>query len=468
MQTTIEIVTQKPYIMIASRIITALTATAILLLATVTASLSQTMQLTSGQPINVAKNINISVVGERLDHHVNTLFRELGPMPTKDGKRLYFSRQSFPGNTAGSNDEDIWYAEFDEATQSWGLAINPGPPLNNAGPNFITGVGRNGDTLLLANEYRKNGKMRAGVSVSIKAGALWSFPVPINIAADYNVSGRASYDLSHDRKTLIIAQQKIDSHGKLDLYAVFRDPNQQNSYAGTESVNLGPVINSFGDETSPWLAYDGRTLYFASNGHNGYGNMDIFFSRRLDDTWTNWSEPENLGPGINSNFDDFSFNYNPRSRDAYFVRGFSGENTDILKIDMTNLFLEDLTRPAEIGETKTIKNVFDDDQSDINPGAMNELQKILDYMKKNNTSIIQVTTHSNKHDTRTESFKLSNERAIRVVDYLVKNGVAKERLGYYGVGHDVIANMQAVIDKNETGKKEMASAVEFKIVSYEH
>jgi flagellar motor protein MotB len=340
--------------------------------------------------------------------------------------------------------------------------------LNNTGPNFITGVGRKGDTLLLANEYRKNGKMRAGVSVSVRVGELWSFPVPINITADYNFAGRTSYDLSHDRNTLIIAQQKVDTYGKLDLYVSFRDPDQRNSYAGTESINLGPVINTFGDETSPWLAYDGRTLYFASNGHNGYGNMDIFVSRRLDHTWKNWSEPENLGPGINSGFDDFSFNYNPRSRYAYFVRGFSRENTDILKVDMTNLFLEDATKPAEIGETKSVADVFNDGSSQINPGADADLRKILEYLKKNSTIIVLVTAHSNKHEQRTESFKLSNERAARIVDYMVKNGIAKERLAYNGLGHDVVVNFYGEAEASGPGKKGMASVIEFKIISYEY
>lgn len=415
-----------------------------------------------GPPINIAKNINPSVTGEQLSHNVNTSYMELGPMPTKDGKRLYFSRQGFPGNTGGVEDEDIWYCEFDDITQSWGPAINAGPPLNNTGPNFITGVGRNGDTLLLANEYRKNGKMRAGVSVSVRVGELWSFPIPVNITADYNSAGRASYDLSHDRNTLIIAQEKIDSHGKLDLYVSFRDPDKLNSYVGTESINLGPLINTFGDETSPWLAYDGRTLYFASNGHNGYGNMDIFVARRLDNTWTNWSQPENLGPGINSSFDDFSFNYNPKSRYAYFVRGFSRQNTDIFKIDMTNLFVDDDTKPAEIGETKTVAHVFADDLAEINDTAEKDLKQIVNYLKKNLSIVIQVTAHSNRHDNRTESFKLSNERAATIVEYLIKNGISKERLSYSGLGHDVVVN-----SNDSEAARRIASAVEFKVINYD-
>lgn len=428
---------------------------------------SQQVQPPGKSPINVAKNINPSDLAEPLDHNVNTPFMELGPLPTKDGKRLYFSRQGYPENTGGTEDEDIWYSEFDEASQSWTKANNLGPPLNNSGPNFITGIGRKGDTLLLANEYRKNGKMRAGVSVSIRVGQLWSFPVPVNIAADYNFAGRTSYDLSHDRNALIIAQHKMDSHGSLDLYVSLRDPDNRHSYTGLESINLGSVINTFGDETSPWLSYDGKTLYFSSNGHNGYGNMDIFVSTRLDHTWTNWSEPENLGPGINSVFDDFSFNYNPLSRYAYFVRGLSSKNSDIFKVDMTHLFLEIDENPAEIGQTKIISSVFDDNQTEITPNATNDLESVLNYLKKNDNMLVVVTAHSNEHGQRTESFKLSNERAGKIVDYLVKNGVEKERLSYKGLGHDVVVTLKGQPNKKESDMKRMASTVEFTLINHE-
>jgi outer membrane protein OmpA-like peptidoglycan-associated protein len=423
--------------------------------------------------VNVAKNINVSIKGEPLDYAINTGFRELGPMPTKDGTRLYFSRQGYAGNTGGAEDEDIWYSDFDPETQTWKEAVNPGTPLNNAGPNFITGIGTKGDTLLLANVYRKNGKMMAGASVSIKTGNLWSFPVPVKIAADYNFASRAGYDLSADRTTLIIAEEKIDSNGKLDLYVSFRDPDARDEYAGTESINLGKVINTFGDETSPWLAYDGKTLYFASDGHNGYGKMDIFVSKRLDNTWTNWSEPLNLGPGINSVYDDLSFNYNPTDRYAYYSRGFSSENTDIFRIEMTELFTDHEVvneghGPAEIGQTKLVSNVFDNDMSLIKKDGLSGLQMMIDYLKKNNKMIVMINTHSNVHQDRTQSITLSNERAQKIFDYLVTNGIDKKRLSFYGLGHDIVANIQKKPGTQAGKVDEVASLVEFKILNYEN
>jgi outer membrane protein OmpA-like peptidoglycan-associated protein len=436
-------------------------------------SSQQIPEIGTGLPIKIAEQVDISVEGEQLNHLVNTPYRELGPMPTKDGKRLYFSRQGHPDNTGGEVDEDIWYCEFDDGTQSWTKAINIGPPLNSIGPNFITGIGLYGDTLLLANVYGKNGKMSSGVSVSVKVGNLWSFPVPVKIQGDYNFAGKASYDLSHDRNTLIIAQQKIDSYGKLDLYVAFRDPDSGYPYAGRESINLGSVINTSGNETSPWLAYDGRTLYFASDGHNGYGGYDIFMSKRLDHTWTHWSEPVNMGPGINSPFDDMSFNYNPNNRYAYFARGLTADNTDIYRIDMTYLFkntdsaLEAFgndINSVEMGQTEIVRSVFHDDKSTILEEATPDLNQIVNFLKKNSDVLILVSTHSNQHATRRESLLLSNQRAINVVDFLVKNGINRNRLTFQGFGHDIVVNSKP---SSLAPSNNIASIVEFKFVGFE-
>jgi OOP family OmpA-OmpF porin len=64
----------------------------------------------------------------------------------------------------------------------------------------------------------------------------------------------------------------------------------------SQPINLGKKINTEMDEVSPFLAADGRTLYFGSNGRPGYGSTDIFMSKRKGSGWTDWTEPVNLGP----------------------------------------------------------------------------------------------------------------------------------------------------------------------------
>ena len=64
-------------------------------------------------------------------------------------------------------------------------------------------------------------------------------------------------------------------------------------------MNLGPAINTKGNERTPFLHSDGKTLYFSSDGHPGLGGIDVFRTVRQGDSWTKWSKPENLGKSIN-------------------------------------------------------------------------------------------------------------------------------------------------------------------------
>jgi flagellar motor protein MotB len=437
---------------------------------------TQLDQNLGGRQINISRMIELAVVAEPLDGKVNSQYIEYGPTFTKDGKRLYFSRQNHPANTGGESDEDIWFSEFDNATQSWKEAINIGWPLNNAGPNFICGVGVDGDTLLLGNVYGKKGKMKAGLSISIRTGDSWSFPMPITIENDYNMDHRTSFDLSTDRNALLIAQKKTDTKGGLDLYVAFRMRDQRNPYSGTESVNLGPVINSVGDETSPFLAFDNKTLYFASNGHNGYGNLDIFVSRRLDETWTNWSEPENLGPGINTAYDDAFFGFTPRGRYAYYSRGLNPSNSDLYRIDMTYLFksqgrpineLQEAIDEAQIGQSLVLDSVFADNSAEIKASAIPHLEYVIGYMKVFKTYKVMINAHSNRHASREESQVLSEQRAVNILNYLVSHDIPRGRLEYQGYGHDVIINMDH-LPTLKGMQKRIVSSAEFRLIGFVH
>ena len=93
-------------------------------------SQAQSDETLGGQQINVAENIETAVVAEPLNQTINTKSLEFGATLTKDGRRLYFSRQGYLGNVGGVEDEDIWVSEFDDITQTWKEAKNIGYPLN--------------------------------------------------------------------------------------------------------------------------------------------------------------------------------------------------------------------------------------------------------------------------------------------------------------------------------------------------
>jgi OOP family OmpA-OmpF porin len=271
---------------------------------------------------------------EALDKNVNSDFNELNPLLSPDGKTLYFSRRNHPENVGGITDkEDIWYSELDSSGH-WQLAKNMSN-FNNAGPNFINtirSVTPDGKSaiIVLGNKYLPNGKMMAGVSISSNVGAGWSKPVALNITNDYNFNEKANYFLTNNRKTLIISEEREDSQGDRDLYVSF----MQDDSVWTEPLNLGDIVNSADEESAPFLASDDKTLYYSSKGFSGYGGSDIYVTRRLDDTWTRWSEPENLGPEINSPLEDLFFNIPASSDYAYYSRGVTETNTDIFRIKL--------------------------------------------------------------------------------------------------------------------------------------
>jgi OOP family OmpA-OmpF porin len=285
---------------------------------------------TSGKAPKLAKQsandiIKSNMVATRLGDNINSSYPEMGPLVSPDGKTLYFSRRGDPKDEGGKSDlEDIWYAQWNDSTQGWGVAKNIGAPLNNSGPNFINSISPDGNTVLLGNSYNEDGTMEDGVSISHRTSDGWSFPERLSIEKDENISVRANFFMSNSQKILMLSvEHKKNNIGHRDLYVSFRADD------GTWSkpLNLGNTVNTSATEEAPFLASDDRTLYYASDGLNGYGGLDIYVTRRQDDTWTNWSTPENLGPIVNTAQDE-SYLSIPASGDRIYFTSSTGKKDD--------------------------------------------------------------------------------------------------------------------------------------------
>jgi outer membrane protein OmpA-like peptidoglycan-associated protein len=257
--------------------------------------------------INVGKDAPKEILKENLGTGVNTKAQEVAPVISPDGKTLYFTRGKFEGNTGNAESQDVWVSA--KQGDTWGEAQNISAPINNADHNAVTGVSSDGKTLYLMNVYRSDGTMALGFSKSLRTKSGWSQPSECKIA-DFNVlpiegktkSGEKTleylleFSMSPKGNVLIIAAKLNDTNGDRDLYVSFIKPD------GTWSKpqNMGIVVNTAEVESAPFIATDNKTLYFTSYGHAGYGGGDIFVTRRLDESWTKWSIPENLGPAINT------------------------------------------------------------------------------------------------------------------------------------------------------------------------
>jgi hypothetical protein len=284
--------------------------------------------------IDLAMSVNHNAEVVRLPMEINSPYVELKPALSPNGRRLYFSRSNHPSNTAGTADnEDIWYSDYDSVNSKWSKPMGMPGMLNNDGPNFITNVSVTGDSIILGNQYLKNGRMKNGISYSVNINGSWTEPRAIVVKNDYNISPHAGYFLSLKYGVIISAIERDHSYGGRDLHISF-----WNGEFGSEPMNLGAVLNSDLDEASPHLSPDGKTLFFASRGHGGYGGYDIFVSHRLDDTWTNWSSPQNLGPAVNGELDDEFFIISHCGRYVFFSKQVSVHNVDLFAALTEELF----------------------------------------------------------------------------------------------------------------------------------
>jgi len=277
--------------------------------------------------INLMPNINTKLVVTRLNDLVNSEVREIKPMLTRDKKTIYFSRRGHEDNIGGVDDlEDIWLTDFDKQTNDWGKAKNIGEPLNNIDPNFISSfLLESEELLILGNEYL-NGGMRYGISKSRRTSRTsWTYPENLKIFNDLNVHENVNFWLTADSEILLISEEGRGTEGFRDLYVSFL----QKDGHWTEPMHMGPIINTAGEEEGPYLMPDKKTLFFTSNGFSGYGKKDVFMTRRLDNTWQSWTEPENLGPILNTEVDDMFLFLPLDGSFGYFCREVEGNDLDI-------------------------------------------------------------------------------------------------------------------------------------------
>ncbi|MGC4022678.1 MAG: hypothetical protein QM734_12385 [Cyclobacteriaceae bacterium] len=248
--------------------------------------------------VRIVENLPRGLTRENMGSAINTEADEVGPIISADGRTLYFGREDYQYNLGGVDDgEDVWYSVNDGA--QWRTAINIGSPVNDTQVTNLASVSADNNTLVFAKSgkfmYRK--RTESGWSELIDFGIYYT-----------NESAHQEAQLAVDGKAMLFTIKNSDNLyynkdvDEKDIYVSIQDRDGNWS----PPLNLGPKINTMGDETGPFLSSDGRTLYFASNGRPGFGGTDLYMTKRIGDGWTNWSEPLNLGSEINtSGFDAY-------------------------------------------------------------------------------------------------------------------------------------------------------------------
>ncbi len=259
----------------------------------------------------------------------NTKDNEKKIYVSADGNTMYVTHQ------VGQEKSKVWISNYDG--KNWSSLIKLPFPINNNGGNSVISASSDKNTLYLMNTYKPDGSSgTGGISVSHKTKDGWEVPKTIKVDNLVNKNRFASYFFTADNKILLMAiQPNEEEHDEQAIFVSFI--KEDGTY--TEPKDLGPTINTLAMDFNPFLAPDSKTLYFSSTGHPGYGSADIWVSRRLDDTWQNWSKPQNLGPNINSDGFELNLSLDAKGTLGYLasydskLAGYKGEG-DVMVLDL--------------------------------------------------------------------------------------------------------------------------------------
>jgi outer membrane protein OmpA-like peptidoglycan-associated protein/tetratricopeptide (TPR) repeat protein len=239
-----------------------------------------------------------------LGDSINTEVSEYFPTITIDGNTLIFTRR------VNHINEDFY--ESHKTGETWSKAISLPGNINTNNNEGAQNVSQDGQWLIFTGCNFPEGRGSCDLYISYLTPDGWS--TPENLGDSINSEfWESSPSLSPDKKDLYFSSRQPDGYGGSDLYVSHRKLNGQWSIP----ENLGPTINTIGDEAAPFIHADNQTLYFTSNGHPGYGGDDLFFTRKQPDG--TWSKPENLGYPINTIENEGSLIVAADGKTAYYA-----------------------------------------------------------------------------------------------------------------------------------------------------
>ncbi|MCI0751895.1 MAG: OmpA family protein [Flammeovirgaceae bacterium] len=295
------------------------------------------------------REYELNVIIENLTE-INTSFNEHSPILSADGNTLIFTSNRIDNPKSAESPEDVYV--INKVNGRWGAPKKISNNINTRFNDAAASLSPDGKTLFLYSE------LGAGdIYTSTFDGTDWTEPKPLNKNINTALFWETCASLSTDGKKLYFASNRDGGYGELDIYVCELDSKGQ----WGKAVNLGEKINTPGNEDSPFIHYDGVTLYFSSDGHRGLGNSDIFVSELKGGKWT---KPENIGYPINLWEYDGFFNVSPDKKTAYYstVKEGGQGGVDIYSIK----FLEPKYKPkppppvVKVEKKKPVKENFID------------------------------------------------------------------------------------------------------------
>ncbi len=459
---------------------------------------------------------------------VNSSTFELYPYLSPEGDKIYFTRKDIR--------EDLFVAE---KTNSTWTNVQPLPFNSNENEGAQT-ISSDGNFILFTACNRAGGMGSCDIFYTIKQNGAWLEPKSMGPPVNTE-EWESQPHITGNGMAIIFSSNRAGGQGGKDLYVSYR--NKENQWMMPQ--NLGSIINTPGDEETPFLHPDGRTLFFSSNGHRGMGEKDLFMSRMSDDGV--WSEPINLGYPINTERDEsglyialdgktafisssreggqgnldiyeFELPKDVRANPATYVKAiikdsqtddrldavysiFEFENNHLfafgetvqqgeflitMPIDKTfrleiekkgyvfhseqfkaqegsiskPYLLEVRLQPVNKGSSIVLQNVlFRTNSYELEEVSFPELMKVVELMKSEPEISARIKGHTDDVGSAEYNLSLSEKRAQSVLEFLIENGISRNRLSAEGYGET-----QPLVPNDSDGNRQMNRRTEFEII----
>lgn len=404
----------------------------------------------------------------------------------------------------GMKNADVFFSKKNEKGE-WERPKPVEGELNTEFDEGIVAFSPDAQTMYLTKARRElNAPTSVEIYTSTRSDAKWSAPVKFEITAD-TLSTFGHPAVSPDGEYLYFVSDMPGGYGGKDIWRISLKERQGSL------VNLGPDINTEGNDDFPYVRSDG-SLYFSSDGHPGMGGLDIFRATAVGDPADLRWKVENMGFPINSAGDDFGITFG-KGEDGFFssnrgdARGYDhiySFEYDPVRITIEGLVMDKDEEPVKnaiirivgndgsnqkevarddgsfsfalqrgvkyvmlagakgylnqkqefasdstmedanywvefilpsISKPSVVENIFYDyDKADLRPESKTALNELIAVLHDNPNVTIEMASHTDRWGSDAYNINLSERRAKSVVDYLVENGISRDRLQPHGYG----------------------------------
>jgi outer membrane protein OmpA-like peptidoglycan-associated protein/tetratricopeptide (TPR) repeat protein len=272
---------------------------------------------------------------EKLPEPINGYKLQYFPVLTADSKKLLFTKRD---GTENYQKEDIFVSYLRDDEVNWTKPEGISEIINTPYNEGTCTISADGNILIYTSCDAPDSFGSCDLYIAYKVNGQWRRSENMGKSVNSR-SWDSQPSLSADGRILFFSSDRRGGYGGNDIWYTLRMPDG----SWSEAKNLGSKINTPKDEVSPFIYFNNEILFFASNGHRGFGGMDLFFSRVENGEFM---EPENLGYPINDQRDQFSLFITAQRDYAYYTESTFNEG----KVENSYLFRFKFPEEIEIGE----------------------------------------------------------------------------------------------------------------------